>query len=354
MFEARFHSMQQFHSIQFMHMDEPQFTTVESLKLHFYCATIDIESFKAAFNLGLFEYLQSDERSVTEIKKALNLKAVNRNLYDFFDKLVMLGVLEREGIEESALYRNSSSSKLLFLKDSPQNVIAFVNFCGDLQKCFNNLENDLREGSKMLFDEKFFVNKDTAMEYLQSMKQKQDKNFDMTLETLTVLKNCKTSIDIGGALGTLSYKLKTLYPETHCLSLDLPIVTEMAYEFLKSEGFDNKIELIKADFLKDDWPKTDVVFMGNILHDWNFENKMLLLKKSYERLNPGGMLVCIEEFIDNDRESPTPGLYISLVMIVHANGYNMTPREFEYLTKLVGFKKVEYYNQGVEFCVAYK
>ena len=339
-------------------MQSITYTSAQELYFNFYESVINVEVLKTAFKLDIFETLQFECKSMDTIKRELNLKAPSRNLYDFFDKLVMLGLLVRQGIEETALYKNSHSTNNLFVKSSPNNTLILYGNCLNTQKCMFILDQYLREGPSSInnevFTEKFFANKEGTKNFLYSMKQLSEKKFELVVDNIPTLKDYKSTIDLGGALGVLSCKMKTKYPEMHCITYDLPFVQEFAEEYLANEGFANKNQVISGDFFHDEWPKTDVVFMGNILHDWNFENKMLLLKKSYERLNPGGMLVCIEEFIDNDRESPTPGLYISLVMIVHANGYNMTPREFEYLTKLVGFKKVEYYNQGVEFCVAYK
>src|SRR3712207_8418520 len=36
-----------------------------------------------------------------------------------------------------------------------------------------------------------------------------------------------------------------------------------------------------GDFFKDPLPTTDVLIMGHILHDWNLEEKRLLLRKAY-------------------------------------------------------------------------
>ena len=79
-----------------------------------------------------------------------------------------------------------------------------------------------------------------------------------------------------------------------------------------------------------------------------------MLKKSYDRLNEGGIFVCIERFIDDKREKSNEALLISLTMIVETIGYNMTPSEFDKLARGVGFKKTEYFNDAVEFCLAFK
>ena len=78
------------------------------------------------------------------------------------------------------------------------------------------------------------------------------------------------------------------------------------------------------------------------------------MKKSYEKLNKGGIFVCLEDFLDEKREISNKAMNISVAMIVRATGYNMTPKEFDRLAKEAGFQKTEYFKGGAEFCVAFK
>ena len=337
-------------------MQEIKFTSAQDLMIHFLGSMINIEVFKTAFKLGIFEILKSGFKSIEELKSILNLKIPSRNLYDYFDKLTILGLLDRQGIEETALYKNSQSTNVLFLKESPQNILSLYYLSIDIQQCLFNLDEYLRQRPDNMNDQfsKFISNKESARVFLHSMKQMNEKKFDLTIENLPSLKDYKSCVDIGGALGVLSSKLKTKFPELKCFSMDLPLISDLAKEYLKNEGLLEKVELLNGDLFKDEWPKTDVVFICNVFLDWDYENKIKILKKAYDSLNEGGMLVCEEEFIDDNREKQTKGINISMIMIVHTTGYNCTPKEFDRLAKLVGFKKTEYLNNGVEFCIAYK
>ena len=51
---------------------------------------------------------------------------------------------------------------------------------------------------------------------------------------------------------------------------------------------------VAGDFFKDPLPKADVITMGMILHDWNLEKKMQLIRAAYDALPPGGAFVAIE------------------------------------------------------------
>ncbi len=52
--------------------------------------------------------------------------------------------------------------------------------------------------------------------------------------------------------------------------------------------------------------------MGNVLHDWDEAQMQALISKAYEALPSGGILVAIENIIDDDRRANTFGLLMSL------------------------------------------
>jgi hypothetical protein len=71
-------------------------------------------------------------------------------------------------------------------------------------------------------------------------------------------------------------------------------------------------------------PKADVVMMGHILHDWNLDEKRMLVRKAYEAVPEGGAFVVYESIIDDDRSTNSFGLLMSLNMLVE------TPGGFDY------------------------
>jgi len=115
-------------------MSEGRFTSIPELVINFVGSMANIEVLKAAVNMGFFNFLKTGFRSIEEIRSAFELKAPARNLYDFFDKMVFLGLVERQGIEETALYKNTQSTNMLFLKESPKNALNLFYWCTEIQK----------------------------------------------------------------------------------------------------------------------------------------------------------------------------------------------------------------------------
>ena len=60
--------------------------------------------------------------------------------------------------------------------------------------------------------------------------------------------------------------------------------------------------------------------MGNILCDWNLEEKRLLLAKAYAALPAGGTLIVYDQLIDDDRRERALSLLSSLLMLIETPG----------------------------------
>ena len=64
--------------------------------------------------------------------------------------------------------------------------------------------------------------------------------------------------------------------------------------------------------------------MGHILHDWDLNDKQMLIRKAYEALPAGGAFIVYESIIDDDRSENVFGLMMSLNMLIE------TPGGFDY------------------------
>ena len=94
-----------------------------------------------------------------------------------------------------------------------------------------------------------------------------------------------------------------------------------------------------GDFFTAVFPKSDIVTMGNILHDWDEENKIMLMTKAYDALPEGGTFVAVENVIDDERKQNVFGMMMSLNMLIESgSGFDYTFADFNKWAKAVGFK----------------
>jgi precorrin-6B methylase 2 len=105
-------------------------------------------------------------------------------------------------------------------------------------------------------------------------------------------------VDAGGATGILCVQVALNQPHMRCINFDLPAVEPVTKATIEKFKLADRVEIKKGDFFKDPLPKADVVVMGNILHDWNEDEKLKLFKQAYDALPAGGAFVAIEAVID--------------------------------------------------------
>jgi len=299
-----------------------------------------------AVNMGLFTLLAHGKLSGEVIQSKLGLH--KRSLYDFLDALVALGFLNRTGLKESAVYSNSADTDLFLDKNKHSYVGGILEMANHrLYPFWNNLEdglktgepqNEIKSGGKNLF-EKLYADEERLREFIHAMAGVQMGNF-MAFSKNFDFSNHNTLCDIGGAGGFLAAQVVKEHPHMKCISFDLPQVSPIAAANIKNMGLQDKVNIQSGDFFKDDFPKGDMITMGNILHDWGLEEKKVLIKKTYDALPEGGAFVVIENIIDDDRRENAFGLMMSLNMLIETEtGYDFTFADFNSMVREAGFKE---------------
>lgn len=301
-----------------------------------------------AVNLELFTLLANAELSGEEIKKELGLH--QRSLYDFLDTLVALGFLNRTGIKKSSIYSNAADSDLFLDKNKPSYIGGILEMSNNrLYPFWNNLEeglktgkqqNEAKNGGASVF-EAIYADENKLREFIHGMGGVQAGNFMFFAQNFD-FSSYNSLCDIGGSGANLSIHVTKNNPHMKCTSWDLPPVEKVATENVNKFGLSDKISLASGDFFADDMPKADIITMGNILHDWGLDDKLILIKKAYDALPKGGVLIVIENIIDNERNKNAFGLMMSLNMMIETDGgFDFSAADFEVWAKEIGFQKIE-------------
>jgi precorrin-6B methylase 2 len=303
----------------------------------------------AAVNFQLFTILAEKEKlSASQIKDKLNLKSTDRYVYDFLDTLTALGFLQREGLLKTALYSNAPDTNIFLDKKKQSYIGGILEMANNrLYGFWGNLEtglltglpqNEIKDGADNPFEE-LYQSPEKLREFAHAMSGIQMGNFIAFAQKFDFGKY-KTLTDVGGSGAMLSIMVAKHQPHMQCISFDLPPVAPIAQENIDQIGLSARVKTKNGDFFKDDLPKADVVTMGNILHDWDEEKKLLLIKKAYEALPAGGAFVTIENVIDEERKENAFGLMMSLNMLIETGkGFDYTFSDFTGWTKSAGFKQ---------------
>lgn len=152
----------------------------------------------------------------------------------------------------------------------------------------------------------------------------------------------RTVTDVGGALALLSRVVAARHPHLLFQTFDLPPVRVHAQNAIDDAGLADRIHVVSGDFFADRLPPADVVTMGNVLHDWNLEQKLQLIRKAYDALPEGGALIAIENVIDDARRENALGLLMSLNMLIEfGDAFDYTGADFRAWCGQVGFRRFD-------------
>jgi O-methyltransferase domain len=131
------------------------------------------------------------------------------------------------------------------------------------------------------------------------------------------------------------------------VGFDLPQVEPVFQEFVASNRISDRIKFHAGDFFSDKLPKTNVVIMGHILHDWDLAQKRQLLERAYEALPNGGSLIVYDAIIDDERRHNAFGLLMSLNMLIETKGgFDYTGAECRAWMREAGFSKTRIEHLG--------
>lgn len=302
----------------------------------------------SAVELGLFTTLRNGAMTGLELRHALGLHS--RANPDFFDTLVALRFLERDGDGPEARYRNTPEATVFLDKRSPEYMGGFLEmasarlypFWGDLTEALRTgqPQNETKHGGASVFDE-LYSKPERLEQFLEAMAGISAGNFQ-ALTAKFDFSRYKTMCDVGGANGLLSILVAKAHPHMQCVSADLPTASAIAARKVRSAGIGDRVSVHALDFFAEALPKADVVTMGMILHDWNLEKKMHLVRAAYDALPPGGALVVVENLIDDARRENAFGLMMSLNMLIEfGDAFDFTGADFSGWCKSVGFRATE-------------
>jgi len=301
----------------------------------------------SAIKFQLFTKLAEQKKmSAKEIKTMLNLKCTDRHLFDFLDALAAFGFLHRDGLLENAFYSNSPDTDTFLDKKKSSYIGGLLEMLNNrLYGFWANLEEALITGlpqNEAKRSEDFFgliyKDQDKLKEFINAMSGIQMGNF-MTFAQKFDFSKYKTLTDVGGSAGLLSLMVAKHQLHMTCITFDLPPVEPIAKETIRQFKLADRVKTQSGDFFADAFPKADIVTMGNILHDWDEEKKIMLMKKAWEALPDGGAFIAIEGVIDDERKQNAFGLMMSLNMLIETGtGFDYTFADFNRWAKTSGFK----------------
>lgn len=296
----------------------------------------------SAVELGLFTELAKSPASAEEIREKFGLHP--RGMLDFLDALVSMRLLDRDAEGD---YSNTADTDLFLDRAKPTylgGMLEMANnrlygFWGTLTEGLKTgqLQNEAKSGGEGLF-ETLYADPERLEGFLSAMT-------GLSLGAANAMaakfpwSDYKTVIDIGGAQGGVPVQIAHAHPHLTGGNFDLPAVGPIFEKYVSAHGLSDRLKFYPGSFFTDELPTADVLIMGHILHDWDLEEKKMLLRKAYDALPEGGALIVFEALIDDDRRQNTLGLLMSLNMLIETpGGFDYTGADCQGWMQEAGFR----------------
>jgi hypothetical protein len=296
----------------------------------------------SAIELGLFTELAKGSLNAQTIGERFQLHP--RSLRDFLDSLVALQMLERS---DDGKYSNTASTDFFLDKNKPSYIGGILEmasmrlypYWGSLTEALHTgqPQNEAKSGGDLFGT--LYADPERLENFLKAMTGL-SLGSAMAIAQKFPWREYKTFIDIGAAQGGLAVQLALANPHLTGGGFDLPVVRPIFEKYVQANNLSDRLHFYEGSFFTDALPTADVLVMGHILHDWNLEEKLMLLQKAYDALPTGGALLVFEALIDDARKENAFGLLMSLNMLIETpGGFDYTGADCQQWMKETGFRE---------------
>ena len=295
----------------------------------------------SAVELKLFaELSEAGPLDVEELRERLGLHP--RSARDFFDALVALGMLART----DGRYSNTPETDLFLDPAKPTYMGGMLEMANArLYTFWGSLTEGLRTGQPQNevktgddFFETLYADPEKLAQFTSAMSGLSRATGD-AIAAKFPWRDYGSVIDIGCAQGAVPVAIATAHDHLTGGGFDLPPVQPIFDSYVARFGLADRLSFTPGDFFADPLPGADVLIMGHILHDWDLDQKRLLLQKAYAALPKGGALIVYEAIIDDERRVNAFGLLMSLNMLIEGLGFDYTGADCRGWMSEAGFSK---------------
>ena len=150
-------------------------------------------------------------------------------------------------------------------------------------------------------------------------------------------------LDIAGGSGIYSCSFVAHWPHLAATVLEKPPVDGIAARAIANRGYSEKVDVVARDMLTDSLAsQADIHLYSNVLHDWDEPVVRQLLKKSFDALPAGGLVLVHDAYLNAAKNGPLHVAEYSVLLMHSSEGRCYSVAEMESYLVDAGFKDVTY------------
>ncbi|GGW79227.1 methyltransferase [Streptomyces lucensis JCM 4490] len=300
------------------------------------------QALRAAARIAVADLLRDEPLTSAEfaLRQGTDPQATHR----LCRTLVALGLLAQDGSGRFSL----TEAGALLRTDRPDSLHALVCMLTDPTTvgAWQGLEESVRTGEPQFakeFGQEFFdylaAQPHLSEQFNTAMSQNTRKIAGLVARHYDFGKHT-TVLDIGGGDGTLLAEILRAHPSVKGVLLDLPEALTTAAETFAAADVLTRGSLEQGDFFTAVPPGGDLHVLKSVLHDWNDEQCLTILRRCREALPDDGRLLIVERVLPDRPTEGSDGLMFlsDLNMMVKIGGRERTRADFAALLREAGFR----------------
>lgn len=292
-----------------------------------------------AAEFGIADLLKNTAKTADELARETSMHP--RSLYRVLRTCASFGVFSED--EEKRFTLTPLAEPLL--SDAPGSLRAFATMVtGDWQfETWAQFPYSIQTGNPA-FDKVYGM---SSFEYFWS-NEKAGKTFNDAMTSNSAFSSeavihaydfsgISTLVDVGGGYGLLLASILQKYPDIKGILYDMPAIVEQAKELVDSYGVADRCVRTGGDFFTSVAASGDAYIMKHIIHDWNDEQCVTILKNCRTAMTEGGKILVVEIVLPKGN-APSLGKFIDLQMLLYLPGCERTEAEYRELFNRAGFE----------------
>jgi precorrin-6B methylase 2 len=144
-------------------------------------------------------------------------------------------------------------------------------------------------------------------------------------------------IDVGGGRGALALEILAAHPNLKGAVFDQPAVAAQATGAISEAGLADRCEGVGGDFFRAVPKGHDAYLLKYILHDWDDDECIAILRSCRNAMGPGARLLVVEAIMLAGNE-PSFAKTQDINMLINVGGIERTEAEYRALYETAGFK----------------
>jgi hypothetical protein len=142
---------------------------------------------------------------------------------------------------------------------------------------------------------------------------------------------------VGGGNGSLLRAVLARYPAMRGILCDLAGVIERAGPLVDAAGLGDRVRTVVTDFFAEVPGGADAYLMRHIIHDWDDDESLCILRNVRRAIGRDGRLLLVEGIVPPGNDASFTKL-LDLNMLVLPGGKERTEAEYRQLYEAAGFR----------------